>query len=111
MNIEDPPGFSKSTLILIYMSAAIVWICIIAGIIILIVKQENIMNIIRWYVSKSIHVATPDRELLRDIYNRIKRSQDNGTIITRDDRREAYTIALDQHHANQELYQSVMRGS
>jgi len=38
MNIEDPPGFSKSTLILIYMSAAIVWIGIVAGAIILIVK-------------------------------------------------------------------------
>jgi len=37
MNNEESP-FSDSTLILIYMSAAIVWICIIAGIIILIVK-------------------------------------------------------------------------
>ena len=35
---KDPPGFSNSTRVLIYMSAAIVWICIIAGIIILIVK-------------------------------------------------------------------------
>ena len=35
---KDPPGFSNSTRNLIYMSAAIVWICIIAGIIILIVK-------------------------------------------------------------------------
>jgi len=35
---KDLPGFSNSTLILIFTSAAIVWICIIAGIIILIVK-------------------------------------------------------------------------
>ena len=35
---KDLPVFSDSTLILIYVSAAIVWICIIAGIIILIVK-------------------------------------------------------------------------
>jgi hypothetical protein len=35
---EDPPGFSASTRVLIFMSAAIVWICIVAGIIILIVK-------------------------------------------------------------------------
>ena len=35
---EDPPGFSNSTRNLIYMSAAIVWICVVAGAIILIVK-------------------------------------------------------------------------
>ena len=35
---KDPPGFSNSTRNLVFMSAAIVWICIIAGIIILIVK-------------------------------------------------------------------------
>ena len=40
---KDPPVFSDSTLILIYVSAAIGWICIIAGIIILIVKYENNM--------------------------------------------------------------------
>jgi hypothetical protein len=44
------------------------------------------------------------------MYNRIKRSQDNGILITREDRREAYTIALDQHHKNQELYHFVMKG-
>ena len=37
MNNEESP-FSDSTLILIYTSAAIVWICIVAGVIILIVK-------------------------------------------------------------------------
>ena len=63
------------------------------------------MNIIRWYVSRSIHVATPDRVLLRDMYNRIKRSD---VPHTREMRRDAYTIALDQHHQNQELYREVM---
>jgi len=37
MNNEESP-FSDSTLILIYTLAAIVWICIVAGVIILIVK-------------------------------------------------------------------------
>ena len=35
---EDPPGFSHSARVLIFTSAAIVWICIIAGIIYLIAR-------------------------------------------------------------------------
>ena len=38
MNKEDPPGFSYSTKVLIFTSAAIGWICIIAGIIYLIAR-------------------------------------------------------------------------
>jgi hypothetical protein len=62
---------------------------------------------IRWYVNKFIHVSTPDRVLIRDFYNRIKAS---GVPHTREDRRAVYLEALDQHHANQDLYHSVICG-
>ena len=62
---------------------------------------------IRWYVNKYIHVGTPDRVLLRDFYTRIKKS---GVNHTREERREVYKTAIDQHHKNQDLYHSVMTG-
>ena len=62
---------------------------------------------IRWYVSKYIHVGTLDRVLIRDFYNRIKNS---GVNHTKEERREVYKIALDQQHKNQDLYHSMMTG-
>ncbi len=62
---------------------------------------------IRWYVNKYVHVGTPDRELIRDFYNRIKNSEVRHTYKMR---REVYLTALDQHHKNQDLYHSVMTG-
>jgi len=62
---------------------------------------------IRWYVNKYINVFTPDKEVIRDFYYRIKNS---GIKHTRQQRREVYLTALDQHHKNRELYYFVMNG-
>ena len=61
---------------------------------------------IKWYVSKFINVHTSDRVLIRDFYTRIKNS---GIPHTRQQRKEIYKIALDQHHKNRALYNFVMR--
>lgn len=52
-----------------------------------------------------VHVATPDRDVVRDLYRRFRRHPN-----TKAWRKRCYRFALKCHHANLSLYRHVMKG-
>lgn len=63
---------------------------------------------LRQYIN-TFHVSTPNRTILRDLYNRMR--DDAGNLkptADRATRHEVYREALTYHKQNQEFYSSVM---
>lgn len=53
---------------------------------------------IKWLVDK-FHVGTPDRQIIRDFYNRMKDKN-----YPKELRKNVYKYAIECHHANIDLY-------
>ena len=66
------------------------------------------MNV-KWYVNKYVHAATSNRDLLRDLFERMKQGGYMG-IEHKQARKDVYRAALDQHAENKQLFSFVMSG-
>jgi hypothetical protein len=67
------------------------------------------MSEIDWLVNR-LHVGTSNRQVIREFWRRIPAPARHDRTY-RHDRHAIYRRALQTHHANQELYGFVMRGS
>ena len=63
------------------------------------------MNILKWYIG-TFHVSTPNKTIIRDLYDRSR----SRSPMTRQARKEVYRAAMDYHRQNYELYEDVCLG-
>ena len=62
------------------------------------------MKHVKWIVDQ-MHVHTSDTDVIREIYRKFR--EDSKGVIDKRSRRKVYTLALEIHHNNQNLYKEI----